>query len=143
MNGNKINSVFANDANDRVRMNEFARNYNDPSVYGIWDKMARENKLIGPDYDYSLGGAVDNNGHMTDMGKLPNHPTYSQESWFSKNTDKKGGSWMQDKNGRWIFAPQEWQVNNPEGLDNLLRYFGREKGRGIDEILLPNGEVIR
>ena len=133
-----VNSVFA----DKIRMNEFAREQNDPSVYGIWDRIARKNQLIGPDYDYSLGGAVDENGHMTDAGKLPNHPTFSKESWFSKNGDRKGGSWKQDKNGRWMFSPEQWQVDDTNNFNNLLRYFEQEKGRGIDGIMLPNGGII-
>lgn len=60
------------------------------------------------DYDYDLRGAFingyepDENGHMTDLFKKPNHPTFSYESYYS-NHDHIGGDWDGEK-----FIPSEW-----------------------------------
>ena len=40
--------------------------------------------------------------HFTDTYKQPGHPTFSDESMYS-NKDTQGGSWSQDKNGKWYF----------------------------------------
>ncbi len=72
---------------------------------GLWDQLARKSKGIGPDYDYSLMGLVDSRGHSGDAGKLPNHPTFSNESAYSGLANELvGGSWKGS-----TFTPADWQ----------------------------------
>lgn len=52
------------------------------------DERARATNNIGPDYDYSVAAAYNNSpdtrGHLSDIGKLPWHPTFSNQSAYSK-----------------------------------------------------------
>lgn len=62
------------------------------------------------DYDYDLRGAYingygpDENQHMTDLFKKPNHPTFSNESYYS-TPEHPGGTWDGD-----IFIPTGAQI---------------------------------
>lgn len=58
------------------------------------DTLARATDGLGPDYDYGLAAklAQDGRGHLGDVGKLPWHPTFSQESAYS-NSKVPGGVW--------------------------------------------------
>lgn len=55
-------------------------------------------------YDPSMGTAA--NGHVGDIGKLPNHPTFSNESAYS---------WGRNDAGRWVepLSGNDWQYHNP------------------------------
>lgn len=67
--------------------------------------------------DYDLRGfykknptfAVDKPGqHMTDEFKLPNHPTFSNESaYYNDDTKHLGGRWAQGRGGNWTFVPND------------------------------------
>ena len=85
-----------------------------PANDAEWDKWARENGSLGPDYDYSKIGKVDNRGHGSDKGKLPNHPTFSTGSEYSEKGSP--GKWLKTRDGRDYFEPSKEQV----------AYFGRE-----------------
>jgi len=61
---------------------------------GLWHKVAREQRDLGPDYDYSMAAALDSRGHAGDVGKLPNHITF-------------GGHW----NGN-VFTPAPWHMDD-------------------------------
>lgn len=79
------------------------------------------------DYDYDLRGAFingynpDENGHMTDLFKKPNHPTFSMESYYS-TPDHIGGMWNGEE-----FIPSEWNKKQaesepvPQGIDFYYR----------------------
>lgn len=65
--------------------------------------------LVGRDYDYGQGGAYNSQtGHWGDAGKLPNHPTFSNESNYS-SASLAGGQWgsMFNRDGKVVetFTP--------------------------------------
>jgi len=76
-------------------------------------------------------------------GKLPGHPTFSDESPYAiKGLEAaEGGTWSKDKSG-WVYAPSESQFKrNPNYVNELRGYFEREQGKGIDKVVLPDGTV--
>jgi len=82
----------------------------DNKTMGIWDEAARTSGGVGPDYDYSMLGVTDNRGHGSDLGKLPNHPTFSNQSAYSTaglGQKYEGGSW--DGN---TFTPSKRMLGN-------------------------------
>ena len=115
----------------------------DQMLDGYRDTMARQFAGAGPDYDYSMVSAFDRlstGGHIGDIGKLPNHPTFSNESLYdSKETP--AGTWEQTEKG-WGYTPSEWQANQPNYKEKLMRYFNREKGHGIDYINSPKKQWL-
>jgi hypothetical protein len=83
-------------------------------------------------------------GHGGDAGKLPWHPTFSNQSAFSTNFVNgepifgmaEGGKWTSDNRGD-TFYPSQWQMSRPGYQRELQRYFDNERGRGIDNIVVP------
>lgn len=70
----------------------------------------------GTDYDYrgffKKYGAPDvkKGQHFTDEFKLPNHPTFSDESvYFNARTKPFGGHWVQDGK-KWRFEPFDKRI---------------------------------
>ena len=100
----------------------------------------------GVDFDYGVdkmvsGGLVNDDGHYTDAGKLPNHPTFSNQSVFATDTSP-GGSWS-NREGRWIFNPSDKQLLTRGYMNKLQEYFNDEYGRGIDGVSLPFGSEMQ
>ena len=96
-----------------------------PGQGGIYsnDHDARVAKGIGPDYDYSkLTTGADGRGHYTDAGKLPWHPTFSQESRYS-SPSFLGGRWTVDSAGKDVFTPSMDMINAgyTKGLANYMK----------------------
>lgn len=97
--------------------------------------------------DYDLAGYIAKYGipdqskgqHLTDEYKLPNHPTFSNESIYS-NPEMQGGKWVQGGNTQFMFEPSKQNINNL-GLDGLTNYFQRHENKGTN-LQLPNGKVI-
>lgn len=63
-------------------------------------------------YDYDLPGAFlagekpdPITGHMTDLFKKPNHPTFSVESKYAKQAPYLAGSWNQEE-----YMPNQYQT---------------------------------
>ena len=85
---------------------------------GNSDKLARLLGIIGPDYDYSKTSGIDSRGHSTDLGKLPWHPTFSQESAYS-SPEFIGGVWNQNGN----YTPSLDMINAgfTHGLGRYMR----------------------
>ena len=81
----------------------------------------------GVDYDYALLGGRDGRGHSTDLGKLYNHPTFSNESAFA-NPSYPGGVW--GFNGR-------QDTFTPTGRQQTPSFFDYMKQRE------PNVKIIR
>lgn len=81
--------------------------------------LLRGNK--GSDYDYAQGGVAGTNGHYTDVGKLPNHPTFSVESKYS-NDKTPGGVWGKTANGQLTYTPSVdmIQKGNTKGLAEYM-----------------------
>jgi hypothetical protein len=59
-------------------------------------------------YDYDLRAAWKANaqqaanGHLSDVGKKPNHFTFSTDSIYSTPT-QQGGNWVPTPDGKWLF----------------------------------------
>ena len=85
-----------------------------------WEEAARLHNGVGPDYDYGLAANLTRgkNGHIGDIGKLPNHPTFSVESAYSA-PDVPGGVW---KNNSFYASPQNLIYTSKGRLQN---YFNR------------------
>jgi len=92
------------------------------------------------DYDYSAGNQASINGHYSDKGKLPNHPTFSNESMYS--SDKySGGQWSQDKKGRDVFTPSVDMVQGG-ATDGLAEYFKKVEPNGVLQAPAPYSNSI-
>ena len=95
--------------NDIKQTNEYRGNNVD---YALWDQLARKSGQVGPDYDYGLGQLrhIDSRGHGSDLGKLPNHPTFSNLSAYTTK-DFPGGNWdINNTTGLGTFTPSERQI---------------------------------
>ena len=102
---------------------------------GPWDQAARVTHQLGPNYDYSVfSGKQDSRGHSGDIGKLPWHPTYSDQSAYKGFGPQ--GIWvdnnyvMSDKaatDGR--LGELQWMLNN--GYNDGDQYYTQNpKGDG-------------
>jgi len=104
----------------------------------IWDAEARRTGTIGPDYDYSKISKLDSRGHGTDLGKLPNHPTFSVESAYSgKIIDSTGqpiigGTWKGNK-----FTMSNSMAKN--GGVNRIRQLIHNKQSDGEVFYMPDG----
>ena len=97
-------------------------------------------------------------GHAGDLGKLPWHPTFSDESTFASNNPSgtislgDGGSWTARNDSRAnapfssedVYSPVVSQLNQlgefpwqPSKIQELQRYYTSEKGKGIDRVNMP------
>jgi len=89
-----------------------------------------------PDYDYEAwqkaGSPQDEaTGHLPDTYKLPNHPTFSDESIHHGRDGNQGGHWSQQEDGSWDFAPGATNLQN-HSREELQDYFNRvEPGNRI------------
>jgi hypothetical protein len=104
--------------------------------YQAWVKQRGLSK--GESHDYDMRGfwksKRDNNdemdlatsglegAHFPDTFKKPNHPTFSSESQYHGRDGHVGGSWWQDQQGRWNFAPGETNLQHHSPKD-LQQYF--------------------
>lgn len=101
-----------------------------------------------PTYDtraaFQAGLKPDSRGHLNDTYKLPNHPTFSDESIHSGQDGKAGGQWVQlapksrlHPEGTWEFRASPWNVQNTPKPE-LKAYFDRvEPGTAV---IFPDGE---
>ena len=90
-------------------------------------------ELMGYTPDYSRGlsaimgkSEIAANGHGSDAGKLPNHPTFSNEAFMSTE-GMEGGTWGV-QNGKDTYTPSLDQVlgRNPElSTKGLAQYMKR------------------
>ena len=90
---------------------------------------------ISGDYDYGKGKEANSVGHQTDKGKLPWHPTFSNESAYASEGNP-GGSWG-NVDGKWVFTPSQQQMQTPGYVESLAQYYAQEKGKGIDKVNMP------
>ena len=94
-------------------------------ILGLMEESARMSGGVGPDYDYSKIGQIDNRGHGSDKGKLPNHITFSTHSDYSTK-DNPGGTWgkdfMGETNYRDTFTPTQDMINQ-HGVKAYQKYF--------------------
>jgi hypothetical protein len=87
------------------------------AAYEAWrSKLPKE---LQSDTDYDLYGAFisgykpSENNHLPDTFKLPNHPTFSNESVYS-NEETPGGSWVEKEDGKWIFNATDYNEYEPD-----------------------------
>jgi hypothetical protein len=78
----------------------------------------------------------DADGHLTDLGKLPNHPTFSEGSVYSTPA-QRGGRWMEDGRGNDLFSPAPTNLRH-RSLPEMRQYF-RERERPGARVLTPRG----
>ena len=83
----------------------------------------------GNDYDYAIAGLAgllardrSKGQHGSDIGKLPNHPTFSDQSVYS-TPNYRGGKWS-EQNGQWVFTPSQDMMRN-NSIAGLAEYFSR------------------
>ncbi len=95
--------------------------------------------------DNTVPNTVDANGHMLDglehnsmQGKLPMHPTFSDQSPYRDDT---AGKWEEaygnGPGGVDVYYPTQAQMQGLGYIENLTDYYKHEKGRGIDDIKVP------
>jgi len=93
---------------------------------GNQEGLARLLGGIGPDYDYSQIGKLDSRGHGSDIGKLPWHPTFSNQSNYASMRDG-GGQWGREVNSEGMivdsYMPSQQMVDrgNTAGLADYMR----------------------
>ena len=87
------------------------------------ESLARALGGIGPDYDYSMIKKLDERNHGTDAGKLPWHPTFSDESEYSSPMRDIGGHWGKTIDGRTTYAPSQIMIDrgNTAGLAEYMQ----------------------
>jgi hypothetical protein len=92
-----------------------------------FQKWSTDNNRQGDTYDYDLRGAwkagnrSDDRGHFPDTWKKPNHPTFSDESIYSK-PGQIGGHWGKEDN-KDTFTPSETnrRMYGQKGLEDYFR----------------------
>lgn len=99
-----------------------------PTAAALFQQQA--GPRLGDTADYDLRGAWAQQGggdlggaHLTDLWKLPNHPTFSTQSRYQTPT-QQGGVWTQMPGGQWVFVPSETNIRNL-GARGLQEYFSR------------------
>lgn len=87
------------------------------------EENAKKKGDIGEDYDYGVM-KLDNHkdgDHYSDLGKLPNHPTFSDESKYSSKK-YRGGTWSVNDKGQDVFTLSEDMMKSGAGK-NISKYF--------------------
>lgn len=94
----------------------------------------------GDNYDYDMRGAFlagvgkAGNGHYPDTFKKPNHPTFSDQSQYSRG-DLQGGRWVDLGNGKYAFYASPTNLKFMPAPD-LQAYFNKvEPG---NQLILPD-----
>ena len=99
---------------------------------------------ISIDGDYVIDNSViqEGSGHLQDgiegnslQGKLPYHPTFSNESPYASKLGTNP-HW-ENNNGRDVYYPTQEQMQRDGYIAELQDYYKREKGKGIDKIIVP------
>lgn len=115
---------------------DFSSKYNtklskaDEAKFIAW---ATENKKLNDVYDYDLRGAwkalqagemsPDERGHLGDMFKKPNHPTFSDQSVYHGVDNYLGGSWADNGQGGYVFKAPATSLWKPEELQNYFKQY--------------------
>lgn len=129
-----------------------ALNPQQEQAYQAWRAQLPPQLQSTRDYDlraaYNANAQQAGNGHLTDLGKKPNHMTFSDGSIYS-TPQTPGGTWSQvspemaqNPNGVWQFAasPTNLQYHTP---DQLLNYFQAwESNRRPDGTYATPNQVV-
>ncbi len=97
----------------------------------------------GKDYDlmgaFSAGIKPDGDrGHFPDTFKLPNHPTFSDQSQYSTK-DAPGGKWGTDADGKDTFTPSPWMAKDPARMAYLKDYMAKAEPNA--KLILPEAKT--
>lgn len=108
--------------------------------------------LNDPTYNYELfynkrrADALDmlnknSEAHFSDIGKTSDHPTFSNESYYSGKVNKRynpsgiiGGTWSEYPN-RYTLSPS--QMKNGWNVGRTIKYLENAEDEGV-ELMLPN-----
>ena len=100
------------------------------------DNLAKQTRSWSGDYDYGKSDMVQAaNGHYSDSGKLPWHPTFSTESEYS-SPEFKGGEWK-EIDGKMTYTPSEDMIK--AGTTKGLVEYMRTREPDV-ELRVPNEE---
>ena len=100
------------------------------------EEFAKNAGYVDGDYDYGADKSRDLlTGHYSDKGKMPYHPTFSNESKYSTK-ETPGGEWSKTEKG-WVFTPSAYQINQEGYEDKLANYYRSEYGKGIYGVSMP------
>lgn len=101
---------------------------------------AKATNGIGYNYDYGISNKRYPNGHYSDLGKLPNHPTFSTQSAYSTD-NYKGGTWSTTNNGKWVFTPSQDMVRSG-ATKGLAAYFRQREPNSILMAPVPYNNTV-
>ncbi len=116
------------------------------AAYHAWLKQygIREDPTYDTRAAFEAGIKPSARGHLNDEFKLPNHPTFSDESVHNGEGGKQGGKWIQtggataqNPDGVWTFKASPWNLQNMS-KSALKTYFDHtEPGMTI---IFPDGD---
>jgi hypothetical protein len=103
--------------------NDMTEHYNTeltPEEEGAYQSWAAKHGRERDTYDYDLRGAwkyglePDENNHLPDTFKKPNHPTFSDQSIYHGRDGHRGGRWDHDETGSETLQPYDRRYD-PQG----------------------------
>lgn len=100
-----------------------------------------------------------NSEHFSDIGKKPNHITFSIESYWNEAVDENGvkqigGIWkdlsiekitryeqelINGRNYKWLFIPSEQMLSNNEKMSELIKYFNEYEKESL--LIIPEPKL--
>lgn len=112
---------------------DMSQDAHDYDLEGYYNSLKANPGQAGP-YDPKTKEA-----HLEDTYKLPNHPTFSDQSKYNVPVVQQGGTWSGDDKQGFKFAPSQHNVQNM-GKANLQSYFNQvETPEGLD---IPNSDRL-
>jgi hypothetical protein len=115
---------------------DFSSQYNtklsktDEAKFQEW---AKANNKLNDVYDYDIRGAwkamqsgkmsPDERGHLGDLYKKPNHPTFSDQSIYHGVDNNIGGSWADNGQGGYVFKASPTSMWKPEQLQQYFKQY--------------------
>ena len=124
---------------------DFSTQYNtplSPAEEQQFLQWAKQTNRLNDLYDYDMrgawkaGAAQSDEGHFPDTFKKPNHPTFSAESKYHDPKAMPGGTWTQDAQGRTMFVPSPFNLQNMTP-NELRAYFYKIEPNAV--LRLPKG----
>lgn len=114
----------------------------DERAFQAWRAQLPQNLQGTADYDlraaFLANAQQAANGHLDDLGKKPNHMTFSDGSKYS-TPQTPGGTWAQNGD-QWVFfaSPTNLRYHDPSDLLNYFQVY--EPGNSV---VLPKGNPFR
>ena len=105
------------------------------------EDLAKRTGSWGRDYDYGKSDMIQAaNGHYSDSGKLPWHPTFSTESAYS-SPEFKGGTWSTPEGSMtgYVYTPSQDMIKAGT-TEGLIEYM--QKNEPNVELRMPKGREI-